>query len=124
MEDITPSTAAPPQANPSEALFLILHHLRHNTPCQEAARLLEAEAIAHGLLPRCVDVDGGAQPASYTQLQHLHPDLPPNALLEILNQQLLQTQARPTPIARHVTTLLGTGMTHVWGVVQPASCAF
>lgn len=105
--------------DPSEALFLIIHHLRHNTPCQEAAALLEAQALEHGLLPQRTDVDGRPQRANYTALQQLHREIHPHALLELLAQPLLTARQGAMPGAANVTTLLGTGTT-MWGIMLAA----
>ncbi len=111
MEDaIINTNPSPPRVDQGETLFLIIHHLRHNTPLHDAAHLLEAHALEHGLLPARTDVDGVSHRASYTALQQLHHRVHPNALLELLTQPLQSMRTRGMPGAANVTTLLGTGV--------------
>ena len=67
-------------ASEQELLFLVCQYLQHQTPCSQAAQLLEQEALQLGLLPSRTDI-AGALTASHClyklwQLQRV-PDLGP-----------------------------------------------
>eukprot|EP00879_Flechtneria_rotunda_P022434 GHRR01023684.1.p1 GENE.GHRR01023684.1~~GHRR01023684.1.p1 ORF type:complete len:388 (+),score=156.34 GHRR01023684.1:1101-2264(+) len=103
----SPETAGP-QLDVTEVYQLVLHWLSHG-PCRSAAEALLQDVTQQGLLPRHYDVHGGNAPQDYASLLRQHSRLPPDSLVQLLQQSLTRLQSSAVPGANGLNTLLAEG---------------
>ncbi|KAL0024726.1 hypothetical protein WJX77_011758 [Trebouxia sp. C0004] len=99
------------EIDPTELHFLILHYLAAG-PCHDAARTLEQQAVANGLLPCRHDIFGNQHRLGYSDLQHKYAHIAAEALPNLLQHALTARRASTALNLKGDCSLLTSGAQH------------
>ncbi|KAL0034434.1 hypothetical protein WJX79_002167 [Trebouxia sp. C0005] len=107
------------EIDPTELHFLILHYLAAG-PCHDAARTLEQQAVANGLLPCRHDIFGNEHRLGYSDLQHKYAHIAAEALPRLLQHALTARRASTALNLEGDCSLLTSGsddrLVKIWSV--------